>query len=151
MGSQPGRCSASQLCWQPPQHFTAMPHRPLFYWGYTAPASIFPHIRPPQNSAGYPVPKQVLKTVCVCMHTHMHTYMHRNAHAMMWKSQDNLQRSVLSFHHVGLRDGTQAVIHAWWPTPLHTEPSLWSQGHCVHPSFRFLYSVIEKEYHWVSF
>ena len=32
----------------------------------------------------------------------------------MWRSEDNLQESVLSFYHVDPRDGTQIIIRAWW-------------------------------------
>lgn len=41
------------------------------------------------------------------MHVHTHTRAHAFAAACMWGSEDNLQKSVLSFHHMG--PGDQAV------------------------------------------
>ena len=43
--------------------------------------------------------------MCVCMYVHM------SVHAMtwMWSSEDSFWELVLTFHHVGLGDQTQAV------------------------------------------
>lgn len=60
-------------------------------------------------------------SMCVRTHTHMYTMVHMI-------SEDNLQDLVLSFHCVGLRDQTQVIYQAWWPTP--SLPSHLEVPHC---------------------
>lgn len=49
---------------------------------------------------------EFLLHLCVCVHAR--TYMH--AHAFhMWQPEANSQESVLSFHHVGLRNWTRVI------------------------------------------
>lgn len=38
-------------------------------------------------------------------------------------SRDNFQELFLSSHRVGLGDGTQSDLQAWWQASLFTEPS----------------------------
>lgn len=50
----------------------AMSHRLSFYRRCAASASVFPHIRPCPDSARYPVPKWVLKTVHVLAYAYIY-------------------------------------------------------------------------------
>lgn len=51
--------------------------------------------------------------VCMCVGGYKHTA------ANVWVLEDNLQKLILSFHHVG---SGELKSWAWWPAPLPTEP-----------------------------
>lgn len=44
----------------------------------------------------------------------------------VWRPEDDFQESILCFHHVSPRGGTQ--VQAWWQTPSPAEPSHWPQA-----------------------